>query len=114
MIALAVVFTVFGALGVLLLLLNAVLGPKRTNPVKERPFECGSPPLQEDIGPVPVKFSLIAFLFLLFDVEAVFLFPWALIMKANARAALPALLAFVAVLGAAFAYAWKKGAFEGE
>ncbi len=69
------VFFIFGLLGVVLLFMNALLGPRKTNPVKESPFECGSPPLQEGIGRFPIKFPLVAFIFLLFDVEAVFFFP---------------------------------------
>jgi NADH-quinone oxidoreductase subunit A len=109
---LALVFLVFGALGVVLLSMNALLGPKRTNPTKEKPFECGSPPLQDGINPFPIKFYLVALLFLLFDVEVAFFFPWALVFKSMKGTALPILAAYLAVLAAGFAYAWKKGAFS--
>ncbi len=114
MLPIVLTFAVFGLLGVVLLFVNALLGPKRTNPAKETPFECGSPPLQKDIGPFPIKFSLIAFLFLLFDVEAAFFFPLALIVKEAKGPALAALVVFTAVIAAGFAYAWRKGAFEWE
>lgn len=107
---LIVVFAVFGLVGVIMLFINAVLGPRKTNPVKQTPFECGSPPLQQDIRPFPVKFSLVAFLFLLFDVEAAFFFPWALIVRSIKGPALAAVLVYTAVLVAGFVYAWKKGA----
>lgn len=106
------VFLIFGLLGVVLLSMNALLGPKKTNPAKERPFECGSPYLQNEIKPFPIKFSLVAFVFLLFDIEVVFFFPWALIFKEMRGQALVIMLAYGAVLAAGFIYAWKKGAFE--
>ncbi|MCX6562633.1 MAG: NADH-quinone oxidoreductase subunit A [Candidatus Aminicenantes bacterium] len=106
------VFLIFGLLGVVLLSMNALLGPKKTNPDKEKPFECGSPYLQNEIKPFPIKFSLVAFVFLLFDIEVVFFFPWALIFKEMRGPALVIMLAYGAVLAAGFIYAWKKGAFE--
>jgi NADH-quinone oxidoreductase subunit A len=106
------VFLIFGLLGVVLLSMNALLGPKKTNPEKEKPFECGSPYLQNEIKPFPIKFSLVAFVFLLFDIEVVFFFPWALIFKEMRGPALIIMLAYGAVLAAGFLYAWKKGAFE--
>ncbi len=111
MIALAVVFAVFGLLGAVMLFMNALLGPRRTSEIKQTPFECGSPLLQKEAGPFPVKFSLVAILFLLLDVEAAFLFPWALIVRTAKGPGLWALGAYLAVLAAGLAYAWKKGAF---
>ncbi len=106
------VFVIFGLLGVILLAMNALLGPKKTNPAKEQPFECGSPYLQTEIKPFSIKFTLVTFVFLLFDIEVVFFFPWALVFKEMRGAALLIMLAYAAVLVAGFIYAWKKGAFE--
>jgi NADH-quinone oxidoreductase subunit A len=106
------VFLIFGLLGVVLISMNALLGPKKTNPNKIKPFECGSPYLQSDIKPFSIKFYLVAFLFLLFDIEVVFFFPWALIFKEMKGPALMMMLAYSAVLAGGFIYAWKKGAFE--
>jgi NADH-quinone oxidoreductase subunit A len=106
------VFLIFGLLGVVMLFMNTLLGPKRTNPNKEKPFECGSPSLQQNINPFPVKFYLVAFLFLLFDIEVVFLFPWALIFRQMKSSALIIMLAYLAVLVVGLVYAWRKGAFE--
>ncbi|MHB8054431.1 MAG: NADH-quinone oxidoreductase subunit A [Candidatus Aminicenantales bacterium] len=111
---LALVFLVFGLLGVLMVSMNAILGPKKTNPAKEKPFECGSPPLQKGIPGFAIKFPLVVFLFVLFDIEIAFLFPWALVFREMKGPALLILLAYVAVLGAGFAYAWRKGAFRWE
>jgi NADH-quinone oxidoreductase subunit A len=108
------VFLIFGLLGVVLLSMNALLGPKKTNPDKERPFECGSPCLQNEIKPFPIKFSLVAFVFLLFDIEVVFFFPWALVFREMRGDAFVLMLVYAGVLVAAFAYAWKKGALTWE
>jgi len=108
------VFIVFGMLGVVLVLLNKFLGPVRSNPTKEVPFECGSPFLQEEIRPFPVKYYLVAFLFLLFDIEVVFFFPWALVFKELGLTAVIVMSAYILVLLVGFVYAWKKGAFQWE
>jgi len=108
------VFLIFGLLGLILIFMNRLLGPSRTSPIKEQPFECGSPYLQKGINPFPIKFYLVAFLFLLFDVEVVFFFPWALIFKKMPGTALIIMAAYLAVLVVGFVYAWKKGAFEWE
>jgi NADH-quinone oxidoreductase subunit A len=112
MIELFLVFLIFGFLGVVLLFMNKLLGPKRSTPIKESPFECGSPYLQERISPVPIKFYLVAFIFLLFDIEVAFFFPWALIFKEMRRTASIVMLAYIFVIVIGFIYAWKKGAFK--
>jgi NADH-quinone oxidoreductase subunit A len=114
MIEIFLVFLIFGLLGLMLLLMNKLLGPSRPNPTKESPFECGSPYLQEGINPFPIKFYLVAFLFLLFDIEVVFFFPWAIIFKDMGLTALIVMFAYIFVLVLGFIYAWKKGAFEWE
>lgn len=111
MIELFLAFLIFGFLGVVLLLMNKFLGPKRSNPTKETPFECGSPYLQKEINPVPIKFSLVAFIFLLFDIEVAFFFPWALVFKEIGSVGLIAMLSYIFVIVLGFVYAWKKGAF---
>lgn len=108
------VFIVFGGLGLILVLMNKLLGPKKTNPIKEIPFECGSPFLQEEINPVPIKYYLVAFLFLLFDIEVVFFFPWALVFRQLGVQGLIIMGSYLVVLIFGFIYAWKKGAFEWE
>ncbi len=114
MIELFLVFLIFGLLGLILIFMNKLLGPRKTSPVKEQPFECGSPYLQKGINPFSIKFYLVAFIFLLFDVEVVFFFPWALIFKEMKMTALIVMVAYIAVLVVGFVYAWKKGAFEWE
>ncbi|MCU0243750.1 MAG: NADH-quinone oxidoreductase subunit A [Acidobacteria bacterium] len=112
MLELAIAFLVFGLMSAAMVLVNRVLGPRRPRAAREKPFECGSPPLQSGIGPVHIPFFLVALLFLLLDVEAVFLFPMALAYRGRGGAGLAALGAFVLVLGLGFVYAWKKGIFR--
>ncbi|MGB8953648.1 MAG: NADH-quinone oxidoreductase subunit A [Candidatus Aminicenantales bacterium] len=112
MIELFLVFLIFGLLGGVLISMNWLLGPKRSNPTKEQPFECGSPYLQKSIQPFPIKFYLVAFLFLLFDIEVVFFFPWALVFRSMKESAFLVMLVYMFVLVIGFVYAWKKGAFE--
>lgn len=107
-------FLIFGALGVLLVIMNKILGPRSLNPIKETPFECGSPYLQDEINPVSIKFVTVAFLFLLFDIEVVFFFPWAIVFKKLGLKGLLIMGSYLLVLIFGFIYAWKKGAFEWE
>ncbi|MBU4253681.1 MAG: NADH-quinone oxidoreductase subunit A [Acidobacteria bacterium] len=114
MIELFIVFLIFGLLGGVLIFMNVLLGPRRSNPTKQTQFECGSPYLQEGIQPIPIKFYMVAFLFLLFDIEVVFFFPWALVFKEIGFTALIVMLAYVFILTVGFIYAWRKGAFRWE
>lgn len=114
MVEIFLVYVVFGLLGLVLIFMNRLLGPSRPNPTKNKPFECGSPYLREDINPFPIKFYLVAFIFLLFDIEVVFFFPWALVFKEMIASGLIIMAAYVFVLAIGFVYAWKKGAFEWE
>lgn len=114
MIELFFVFLITGVLGAVLVMVNKITGPKRTNPTKESPFECGSPYLQDRINPIPIKYYLVAFLFLVFDVEVVFFYPWAVIFQDIGSPALIYMSAYILVLGLGFVYAWKKGAFRWE
>ena len=114
MIELVLVFAVFGALGALLLFMNKLLGPRGTAPQKQTPFECGSPPLEADIKPFSIKFAVVAFLFLVFDVEIAFFFPWATVFRELSAEGLAAMGFFVLVLVVGFVYAWRQGAFRWE
>ena len=112
MLELALSFLVFGLLAGVMIVINFFLGPRKPNPAREKPFECGSPPLQSGIGPVHIPFFLVALLFLLLDVEIVFFYPLALAFRDRGFGGLAALGAFVLVLALGFVYAWKKGIFR--
>jgi NADH-quinone oxidoreductase subunit A len=98
------------------------LGPKATNPDKLKPFECGSEPIGTPRGRYSVKFYQVAILFLVFDIEAAFMYPWAVLYNQLSRT--PAggvsvfgfaeMLVFVAILVVALAYVWRKKAIGWE
>ncbi|OGR44722.1 MAG: hypothetical protein A2X35_05320 [Elusimicrobia bacterium GWA2_61_42] len=111
---LAVLFTAgFGlAVAAGMLLLSVLFGPKKNTPVKLEPFECGMPPAMEPRGMARVNFYLVAILFVMFDIEIVFLYPWAVSFQELGRGAFYAMSAFLTVLFAGLVYAVKKGALE--
>ena len=96
------------------IILNKLLGPKnKGSEVKSQPFECGMEPSVQS-GHFSVKFYLIAMLFILFDVEVVWFFPWATILRELGWTGIIEMFSFVFVLVLGFTYAWKKGALEWE
>ena len=115
-IGLLVTFLISVSLAALILLLNKMLGPKnKRSLVKSEPFECGVDPLEAPSrSRFSVKFYLIAMLFILFDVEIVWLFPWAVTLRTIRWTGLIEMFSFMAVLLLGFIYAWKKGALEWE
>jgi NADH-quinone oxidoreductase subunit A len=95
-----------------MLFANALFGPKRPNPVKAQPFECGKEPIALPAGRLPVHFYVAAMLFVVFDVELVFLFPWALLAREHGWFGLLEMGFFLAIVVAGFIYAWKQRALE--
>lgn len=98
----------------LMLVANQFLGPKRPHANKQTPFEFGKDPIVLPAGRIPVHFYVVAMLFVVFDVELVFLFPWAVVLKDLGWFGLTEMALFLGIVVAAFAYAWKKGALEWE
>ena len=98
--------------GLVMLFANALFGPKRPNPVKATPFECGKDPIALPAGRLPVHFYVVAMLFVVFDVELVFLFPWAVLVKELGWFGLIEMGFFLAIVIAGFIYAWKQGALD--
>jgi NADH-quinone oxidoreductase subunit A len=110
-----VLATLLFAVGVSIavLVLNRLLGPKnKGSEVKSEAFECGMRPFVQPTGHFPVKFYLIAMLFILFDVEIVWFFPWAVVLREIGWLGIAEMFSFIAILILGFAYAWKKGALE--
>jgi NADH-quinone oxidoreductase subunit A len=117
-----------------MLVASALLGPRRATPVKQMPYESGMDPIGDARQRFDVRYYLVAIVFLLFDVELLFLYPWAVSQWSIGRpATMPAgeavsvqtgipplfrglvfgeIVVFVIILAAAFAYAWRKGVFE--
>ena len=105
------------ALGGVILAVSYLLGPKMPNRKKNTPFECGVPPVGDARHRFSVRFYLVAILFLLFDVEAIFFFPWAVVYKKYLSInsfILIEMAVFVAILLVGYFYALRKGALEWE
>ena len=100
------------AVGIAFTTLNRLLGPSRPNDVKSAPYECGLPSDVQRGFRFGISFYLIAMLFILFDIEVVFLFPVAAELKAYGWYAVGEISTFIALLGVAFAYVWRRGALE--
>ena len=98
--------------GLSMLFANTLFGPKRPTAVKAEPFECGVEPLALPAGRLPIHFYVAAMLFVIFDVELVFLFPWAVLARELGWFGLVEMGCFLAIVVAGFLYAWKQGALE--
>lgn len=102
------------AIPVLLFVLASTLGPKNPTPEKLTPYESGSASTGAAHVRLSVKFYLTAILFVVFDIEAVFLYPWAAEFRELGWMGLVEMILFLVVLGVTLLYAWKKGALEWE
>ena len=89
-----------------------LLGPRSAGVVKGEAFECGNPPSGSAWGRFPVKFYLTAILFIVFDIEVVFLYPWAVVLRRLGWVGFAEVLFFAGFLGLALLYVWRKGALE--
>lgn len=114
LIPLLVMAAIVGTIAATFIAASALLGPKKRHPVKDDPFECGIPSGGAEHRPVPVRFYLMALLFILFDVELAFLFPWAVVFRSLGMFGFVEMLVFFVVVGVGFVYAWKIGALEWE
>ncbi len=95
-----------------MLILSVLFGPSRKTPVKQEPFECGMPPAMETRGLARVNFYIVALLFVMFDIEIVFIYPWAVSLRELGPSAFYAMAGFLSALLAGLVYAVKKGALE--
>ncbi|CAM5279203.1 NADH-quinone oxidoreductase subunit A [Rhodanobacter lindaniclasticus] len=101
-------------LGVVLLVLGLLAGPRRPEAEKLSPYECGFEPFEDARMRFDVRYYLLAILFIIFDLEIAFLFPWAVVFKQIGLIALVEMGLFLLLLVIGFAYVWKKGALEWE
>ena len=108
----AILFVMSAGVAGLFIFLTSVLGPQRKTPVKSEPFECGEEPFALPRGQRSVKFYIVAMLFILFDIELVFLFPWAVLYRELGIAGFWEMAVFLLILMVGYIYAWKKGALE--
>ncbi len=108
-------FMVIGvALGVVVLSLGLLAGPRHPDAAKDSPFECGFEAFEDSRMKFDVRFYLVAILFIIFDLEIAFLFPWAVVLDTIGLFGLISMGVFLGILIIGFIYEWKKGALEWE
>jgi len=94
------------------LVLSSILGPKNSTAEKNLPYECGMLPSEEAKGRFPVRFATIAMLFIIFDIEVVFMYPWAVALDELKLFGLIEMVVFVAILAVAYVFIWGRGGLE--
>ncbi len=94
------------------LFVSQLLGKARPNPEKDAAYECGVPAIGTARERFPIKFYLVCMIFILFDVDAAFFYPWALVFRELGVFGFVEMLVFVSLLGSGFVYAWKVGALD--
>ena len=92
--------------------LSQLLGPSKPTPEKEAPYECGMPAVGDARDRQSIKFYLVAMIFLLFDIEVAFLYPWAVAFRDLGMMGFVQVLTFFALLTTGYVYVWRKGAFD--
>lgn len=100
--------------GVAAIGIGFVLGPSRPDPEKDSPYECGFEAFEHARMKFDVRFYLIAILFIIFDLEIAFFFPWAVVLSELGASVYWAMMLFLGILVVGFVYEWKKGALEWE
>ena len=117
--AIAILIFLTAAVAIIAIVLGVLFGPNRPLDKKTMPYESGMNPIGPGTRRTPVRFYLIAMLFILFDIEVVFFIPWALVFTSYVKAGngfflLGEMIVFIAILLVGYLYAWKKGALEWE
>jgi NADH-quinone oxidoreductase subunit A len=102
------------AIGVAPVVLGAIFGPHRPDPEKLSPYECGFEAFEDARMKFDVRYYLVAILFILFDLEIAFLFPWAVVINEIGFAGFLSMMLFLGILVVGFVYEWNKGALEWE
>ena len=113
---LSIIIFLFVALGLscAFVVINFILSPKKPDPEKLSAYECGFEPFEDSRMEFDVRFYLVAILFIIFDLEIAFLFPWAISLGAIGPLGFWSMMTFLAILTIGFIYEWKKGALEWE
>jgi NADH-quinone oxidoreductase subunit A len=101
-------------LGVVLIAINRVLAPHHPDEEKLSPYECGFEAFEDSRMKFDVRYYLVAILFIIFDLEIAFLFPWAIVLKQIGMIGFWAMVVFLGILVVGFIYEWKKGALQWE
>jgi NADH-quinone oxidoreductase subunit A len=105
-------FLLAGAFAGAVVTLSSIIGYRRPTRAKLSPYECGMTPVGDARGRFSVKFYLVAMLFILFDVEAVFLYPWAVILRQLKMFGFWEMLVYIGIVLVGYFYIWKKGALD--
>ena len=113
-IAIAVMIAVATLIAFIAIGLGELFGPKKKSDAKSMPYESGMNPYGEGTRRMPVRFYIIAVLFILFDIEVVFFLPWAIVFRKLGIFGLIEMTIFIVILLVGYVYAWKKGALEWE
>lgn len=108
----AVTLAVAGLIVGVMCTVNMIVGPKRPSAIKSEAFECGNPSSGSAWGRFSVRFYLTAILFLLFDVEVIFLYPWAVELRRLGVFGFVEALIFISILSVGLVYAWQRGALD--
>ena len=109
------IFIIIGlGLGTVMIFMGAMLGPRRPDSEKLSPYECGFEAFQDSRMKFDVRYYLVAILFIIFDLEIAFLFPWAVVLDQIGLFGFFAMVLFLGILVVGFVYEWKKGALEWE
>jgi NADH-quinone oxidoreductase subunit A len=110
----AILVVLSTGLAILVIILGHAFGPHRPSKQKAMPYESGITPIGPGRRRMPVRFYLIAMLFILFDIEVIFILPWAVVFRQLGVFGLVEMFVFIAILLVGYVYAWKKGALEWE
>ena len=113
-IAIGVMIAVATLIALIAIGMGELFGPKKKSAAKDIPYESGIVPYGEGTRRMPVRFYLIAVLFILFDIEVVFFLPWAIVFRQLGLFGLIEMAIFIVILLIGYVYAWKKGALEWE
>jgi NADH-quinone oxidoreductase subunit A len=100
------------AFGVVTLIVSYLVQPKYPEPEKLSTYECGSEPFSDARMPFPVRYYIFAMLFVIFDIEIIFLYPWAVVFDKIGLIGLLEMIIFIGLFVVAYVYAWRKGALE--
>ena len=96
----------------MMFLTSYIVAPKRPSAIKDTPYECGIPPEPYSWSQIQIRYYVFAILFIIFDVEAVFLFPWAVVFLDSISAVFYEMLIFIGILFFGVLYAWRKGVLQ--
>ena len=113
-VAIALMIVIATLVALIAIGLGTIFGPKKNSEAKSMPYESGMTPYGEGTRRMPIRFYIIAVLFILFDIEVVFFLPWAITFRQLGFFGLIEMVIFIAILLVGYVYAWKKGALEWE